>query len=453
MIIKRILFNVLVCTCSFVYGQFENSTLRSQYDDNSLNVSSQGVYYNDIWGYASQGKEYAIVGAAEYTLFIEVTDPDNPVERARIASGQNCTWRDYKTFGHFAYGVADNCNAGLEIFDLSSLPDSVRRVYDSRLLIDDAHNIFIDSSKARLYACGINHVTNDLTVLDLSVAPNDPTLINHMDLNLTGESDYVHDLYVKNDTAFLCNGVESRMLIYNVSNTSSPQFLGSVSSAGYNHSTWISEDGKTAVVADETHNRPLRVVDVTSFDTPLQKSTFKSTLLAPSHTNSLAHNPFIIGNDFVIISYYEDGLQIYNINNTEEPFRAGYYDTRPGDNNYSGYNGAWGVYPFLPSGNIIVSDVDDGLFVITPNFPLRDCLSNVEVSGTYDHQWDLISRDSLKVNAIYQNSADVMLSAPDLILMDKGFEISSGSVLEVQIEDKCSVQNALKLSSLKKPHD
>tara|TARA_B100000497_G_C7674099_1_gene407067 strand:+ start:627 stop:1991 length:1365 start_codon:yes stop_codon:yes gene_type:complete len=454
MIRKPIL--IFICNLFFVlgYAQPENTSFRSQFDDNSLSSSPQGVYYNDIWGYTDEnGKEYAIVGTAEYTLFIEVTDPDNPTEVTRIASGQSCTWRDYKTFGHYAYGVADNCNAGLEIFDLSNLPSSVTKVYDSRTLIDDAHNIFIDTATARLYVCGINHVSNDLSVLDLAINPDTPTVISHIDLNLMDENDYVHDLYVKNDTAYLCNGSESRMLIYDVSNTSSIQLLGSVGTTGYNHSTWVSENGKVAVVADETHNRPLRVVDITNFDIPVETSTIKSTLLAPNHTNSIAHNPFIIGNNFAIISYYEDGLQIYKIDSINEPFRAGYYDTRPGNNNYSGFNGAWGTYPFLPSGNILVSDVDNGLFVITPNFPLNDCESNVQVSGTYDHHWELISKDSLEVKAAYKDSAEIRLLAPDQITLSGGFEITIGSELDAQIIDACPNSPALKLSSLQKPKD
>ena len=445
-------FITIIISSTGLIGQAVNTTLRSQFDDGSLTQSPHGVYYNDIWGWSdSNGREYAILGTARYTLFIEVTDPENPVERDRILSSQSCTWRDYKTFGHFAYGVSDACNAGLEIFDLSFLPDSVSKVYDSRGLIDNAHNIFIDTITAKLYACGINDLTNDLTILNLNVSPDNPTLINSVNLNLTNESDYIHDLYVRNDTAYLCNGPESRMLIYDMSDSANPSYIGQAGSAGYNHSTWVSENGKVAVVADETHNRPLRVVDLSNLESPQEVSTIKSTLLAPNHTNSLAHNPFIIGNDFVVISYYEDGLQIYKIDSTHKPFRTGYYDTRPGDNNYSGFNGAWGAYPYLPSGNIIVSDVESGLFVITPNFPMKDCKSGMNVSGSYDNHWEIVSMDSLRVSAIYQDNAEVDLMAPQQIILSEGFEISSGSLLEARIEDKCTTPTPLKLSSLQKP--
>lgn len=48
--------------------------------------------------------------------------------------------------------------------------------------------------------------------------------------------------------------------------------------------------------------------------------------------------------------------------------RVAYYDTCPENVNYSDYQGAWGVYPYLPSGNIIASDVLHGLFVLRPDY-------------------------------------------------------------------------------------
>ena len=34
---------------------------------------------------------------------------------------------------------------------------------------------------------------------------------------------------------------------------------------------------------------------------------------------------------------------------------------------HDSYRGAWGVYPFLPSGNILVSDMQYGLYVLAPS--------------------------------------------------------------------------------------
>ncbi|MFT5258124.1 MAG: choice-of-anchor B domain-containing protein [Arenicella sp.] len=42
---------------------------------------------------------------------------------------------------------------------------------------------------------------------------------------------------------------------------------------------------------------------------------------------------------------------------------VGYFDTYPANNN-TDFNGVWNVYPYFPSGNIIISDIDNGFFVI-----------------------------------------------------------------------------------------
>ncbi|MDX1409885.1 MAG: hypothetical protein R3330_17165, partial [Saprospiraceae bacterium] len=90
---------------------------------------------------------------------------------------------------------------------------------------------------------------------------------------------------------------------------------------------------------------------------------FKSQLL-PNNTNSIAHNPFILG-DLAFIAYYHDGLQVFDISDSSNIVNVGYYDTYPNNTNYNGYEGAWGVYPFLPSGRILISDISTGLYIVT----------------------------------------------------------------------------------------
>ena len=54
-----------------------------------------------------------------------------------------------------------------------------------------------------------------------------------------------------------------------------------------------------------------------------------------------------------------------DISNIEEKSitEVGYFDTYP-DNDMAAFNGVWNVYPYFPSGNIIVSDINSGFFVI-----------------------------------------------------------------------------------------
>jgi choice-of-anchor B domain-containing protein len=421
-----------------------NMKMLSSWDDQSLPAYS-GVYYSDIWGYVdNSGGEYAIMASVDYTHFIDVTNPESPVEISRQVGVSRCLWRDYKTYEHYAYGVSDNCRGGLQIFDLQHLPDRVEKVYESTSLFADAHNIFIDEQHGRLYVSGYSDVNSvDVLVLDLNddpvggFGPQNPKLLKKVDL-VPG---YVHDLYVRDDIVYCSHGNNQSLYIYDFSDLDNISVLGSLSSytgQGYNHSSWLSADGKTLVMADETHNLPLKVVDVSDPDNIEVKSTFKSALLGPRYRNSVPHNPFIIGNEFAVVSYYHDGVQIYKIDDISQPFRVGYYDTFTAHSTYTGYKGCWGVYPFLPSGNIIASDIENGLFVLRPDFPLRNCDEEVVLGGEYYGDWTFQAGQRIISSALHHPGASVHFEASESIVLGERFEVLQGSELEIVISDVCS---------------
>ena len=65
---------------------------------------------------------------------------------------------------------------------------------------------------------------------------------------------------------------------------------------------------------------------------------------------------------------YTSGLRILEFTNlvTDTFTEVGFFDTYP-ENNSVGTEGAWSVYPFFPSGTIVVSDIARGLFVLSPD--------------------------------------------------------------------------------------
>ena len=63
-------------------------------------------------------------------------------------------------------------------------------------------------------------------------------------------------------------------------------------------------------------------------------------------------------------SQYEDGLLVYSISNPLQPQLIAHYDTHPENNQYNGYYGNWGNYPWLPSGNIVAGDMQNGLQIL-----------------------------------------------------------------------------------------
>ncbi|MDQ3072185.1 MAG: hypothetical protein M3Q97_02815, partial [Bacteroidota bacterium] len=124
--------------------------LQSRWDNDPDPLQTR-QYFNEIWGWAGQdGREYAIIGSLDSTFFIEVTDPKNPVVRAAFAGAYNaCQNRDYQTYKHYCYAVADQAyTSTLQIFDMQYLPDSVVKVYDSQELLIRAHDVFIEGGTA-----------------------------------------------------------------------------------------------------------------------------------------------------------------------------------------------------------------------------------------------------------------------------------------------------------------
>ena len=339
-----------------------NMRMIGQWDDNTLPLRAGGAY-SDIWGYTDgNGNEYAIIGSIEKIHFFNITNPSNPVLIDEFAGGNQSIWRDIKTFSHYAYAVADEGTEGLMIFDLQYLPDSVVLVNQTNTHFNRCHNIFIDEEYNRLYVTGSNANPSGLLIFNL-VVPGAPSLIAAP--QMTGG--YSHDLFVRNDTAYLSHG-NTGLYIYKMSSPASPTLLGTLTTypeKGYNHSSWLTKDGDHLVFCDETKGKGVKIADVSDLTdiTVTTSNIFRSTLLAPLHTNSVAHNPFVKG-DTVFISYYHDGVQVFDISNPDNVVRVAYYDTEPNNTDYLGWYGSWGVYPYLPSGRIIASDILHGLIIM-----------------------------------------------------------------------------------------
>jgi len=345
---------------------FQNMTNLGSWHDPTLEFSR--VRYNDVWGYARDGREYGLIGSREFVHIIDVTDPANPVEIARLndAPNSSSTWRDIKVYGDYAYCVTDvQANDGLQIIDLSNLPISAEIIYSSTAEFTKCHNLFIDTtaSPVRMYAFGTNAAAANEGYFAYSLAdPEEPELIASVDLTDNGQ--YMHDGYVINDTLY-GNSEGRGLYVYDVADVENPVELGVLSNyveAGYNHSCWRSANGKYLAMCDETFDTGVKIVDV---EEPIDMevvSLFRSQLLAPERVRSLAHNPFYMGDSLVVLSYYGDGVQVWDVRNPAMPRRLAYYDTTPDGINYG--DGAWGAYPYLPSGNILGSDEITGLYVL-----------------------------------------------------------------------------------------
>jgi hypothetical protein len=179
----------------------------------------------------------------------------------------------------------------------------------------------------------------------------------------------VHEVYVRNDTAYCANGYNG-LWIYNMKYPATPSLISIMDTypeSGYNHSAWLTGNSKTMVFTDENHGKGVKIFDMTDITDPQLVGMVRSNLLHVSDPASaygrIAHNPYIVGN-ILFVSYYHDGVQAFDISDPSNPQLVGYHSTYPEAVNYSYYAGCWGLYPFLPSGNIIASDINNGLFIL-----------------------------------------------------------------------------------------
>jgi len=360
-----------------------NMTLLSTYDDPDQPLSSLGTKYSDCWGFThANGTEVAILGGTEDILFIDITNPGNPeliyshhVLNMPTETDNRSGWRDFMTYGNYIYAAADQGTSGLLIFDLSQVPASITLVTQTISFWTRTHTIFIDEPNGKLYAGGSNTVSNGLVILDLVADPENPTLAANVPLNGVGGG-YVHDMYARDNIVYCSHGTLSKIQMYDFSQLPNFTIFGAIENypePGYNHSSWLNDEGTMLAMCDETHGSDVKLVDITD---PLNVSsddckTFYSELLGPSAPNeSVAHNPFILG-DLAYIAYYHDGIQIFDISDPNDIDVVAYYDTYPDNTGYDGYDGCWGVYPYFPSGLIVASDMTYGLFVLEiSNSPL-----------------------------------------------------------------------------------
>ena len=361
--ISFFLFSVLVISQDSL-----NMTRLAQWNPSGMPTVS-GVTYNDVWGYtASDGSEYAILGNVDSILVINVSNCASPERVYGYKGGNTTIWRDFKTYNDYLYAVCDNCTEGLHIFDLSGLPNNpITHVLQTTAFFTKAHNIYIDSSKHKLYAVGSNTATEGLVILDLST-PENPSLIENIYLDQeAGQPSgnyYVHDIYVKDDTAYASHGYLG-YYVWDLTDLDNIEELGSYDSPGYNHSSWIDGSGGYAYYAEEIPlGQQMAVVDLANLGDPVNDISVVYTFKDPISTTDnkvTPHNPYV-HEDTLYISYYEDGLKVYDLTNPALPTLVGYYDTYPDNGTvYSGYDGNWGTYPFFDSGCLLASDMAYGL--------------------------------------------------------------------------------------------
>jgi choice-of-anchor B domain-containing protein len=369
------------------FGSSSNVQLLSNLTLAQLGVTGSGVLANDCWGWQARRREFAIMGLTNATVFVEVTIPQSPVFLGTLpGAGGNEAWRDIKVYRNRAYIVADgssNSSHGVQVFDLARLLNvanaPVTFTENARYTgLGRAHNIAINEATGFAYVIGSPSLSSSGGPIMLDLKQG----VMPVFAGVFAADGYTHDCqvvtytgpdtqapgggsYQGREIAFCCN--EDTLTIVDVTNKQAPVQVARkpYQESRYSHQGWLTPDQKYFLMDDELDESQLgpfptrtHVWDVQNLDNPVYVGFHSGT------ETTIDHNQYIRDN-FAFQANYTSGLRILQLKDPPNLTiqEAGYFDTY-GANNALSYNGAWSCYPYFRSRNILVSDRQNGLFVV-----------------------------------------------------------------------------------------
>ena len=248
----------------------------------------------------------------------------------------------------------------MTIIDLSPLPGSTALTStifmgEGVMTWESAHNCFLDES-GYLYVFGANYGEGGALIYDVNTTPMNPVQVGIFD------NWYVHDGYARNDTLYLAHVYDGFLSLVDVSNKSNPILLGTkITSNSFTHNIWPSDDGGVVYTTDELPDSYVTSYDISDPTNIIELDRVQSSPGA----NVIPHNTFVV-NDYLVTSYYVDGITIHDATFPYNLIEVAAYDTYPGQT--PTYDGSWGVYPYLSSGIILAADMTEGLFILSPTY-------------------------------------------------------------------------------------
>ncbi len=342
---------------------------------------------NDSWGWTDpvDGTEYALVGLSNGTAFIDISNPINPIYIGKLltngTSFPEYWWRDVKVYNNHAFVVSEIGDHGMQVFDLTrlrSVTSPPENFTEDALYtgFGSAHNIVINEDSGYAYGVGTDTFNGG------------PHFVNIQDpLNPVAAGGYTMDAYSHDAQVITYNGPdtdytgreilfgsnENEVVIVDVTDKGSPVNISSISytNVGYTHQGWFTEDQRYFIVGDETDetgfgiNTRTIIFDFNDLDNPQHHFDYFATLAASDH------NGYVIGDKYYMASY-RAGMRVFDISDIENQnmTEIGSFDTFPSNDIAGADSGAWNVYPFFASGNILISDYDRGFFLVKESGPL-----------------------------------------------------------------------------------
>ncbi len=355
------------CLC---FGQL-NMTLMDQVQ------YTQGL--NDVWGWVDPvtGEEYAIVGTQTGTSIVSVVDPEDAFE-VQFIPGPQSTWRDIKAWGNHVY-VTNETSNGLLVIDMTNHPDNItwyewqpqlQDIDGQTKTLESCHNLYIDEF-GWCYLVGCNFNNGGAMFVDVFSDPGNPIFVDY------GAPVYAHDAYTRDNIFYASQIGNGDLAIYDVSDKGNVQQLASQTTPfAFTHNAWLNDASDVVFTTDERPNAPVAAYDISDLSDIQELDQY-----VPIETlgeGVIPHNVHV-WQDWLIISYYTDGGIIVDASKPDNLIEVGNFDTFFGGG--GGFSGAWGAYPFLPSGIVLVSDIGNGLYVLDADY-VRACWLEGQVTNS-----------------------------------------------------------------------
>lgn len=366
-----------------------------------LSLEDLGVtFVNDIWGWTDPQtrKDYALIGATEGSVIVDISDPKRPdvvgTLPAHALDPLRPFWRDIKVHDDHMYVVSEQLGHGLQVFDLTQVRGvtgppvtfSETAHYDE---FSTSHNVNINEDTGFLYAVGARNLDRSLNcggglhMVDIG----DPA--NPAFAGCFSDHGYIHDtqcvvykgpdadhrgreICLNSNAVHVGPGLihDNFVSIVDVTDKTSPVSLAreTYPNSGFSHQGWLTPDQRFFLHGDELDElfhgigTTTRVWDVRDLDNPTMILAFEND------TTSIDHNLYTEGR-VAYASNYTSGLRVYDISRVSVPelSEIAFFDVYPENDNASFEGGTWSNYPYLGQKKIVaVSSMDRGLFVLAP---------------------------------------------------------------------------------------
>tara|TARA_R100000908_G_scaffold65272_1_gene53602 strand:+ start:51538 stop:52833 length:1296 start_codon:yes stop_codon:yes gene_type:complete len=358
----------------------------------------------DLWGWTdpSNGSEYAFLALSSKVIFIDLTEPTDPVLIGELPESQlnvstpkqtnsDATDRSIKTYADHLFVVSDGQPHGMQVFDLANLRDysgdyltfTEDALYEGAY---NAHRIRIHEESGFAYLTGVQFgeqcYQGGLHIVDIN-NPTSPSFSGCYDQESPAGNASYSDEYIYNVNCITYDGPDADyqnqeicfttkgdlLEVIDVTDKANPTLI-----THFNHSNYYLVDEIalspskrylfTNDIEDELYmgQEPnTRIWDISDLDTVIYDRTFKYEGQATDldiQTQGLLWHASVGVSGFYIVDYSNiifNNIQV-----------KGYFDTEFEKNCCRRDGGAISSYSFSESGNIAIADFNKGFFLVEP---------------------------------------------------------------------------------------